>query len=858
MQNLPELAINPVDKTGNDLLEISGAIENTKVVVYSDEEKTNKITSASINISGSIAINNIMSYEALYVTVRVPDKHESSPIRIVPVSAPKSKITYEKVYVNNFTSDVGDSLCFDGLQYAEEEDSKTSLSLKIFSDREKTTVLYSGTVSYSKLQGTDYSIGLDNKLGLESGVLYVSVKYPTKRESDLITVSYEGEKTSLPLKESQVVIESDLVRGDFTKINVRVKVPDKKSDDIIRVYQSLEGTETLAAGYETFRLPQAAETIFVTMQNKGCYESPRTAISLPRARSCSTENGKVEVENKAGIYVDRICYSEDQEIPEGTVFSAYLRQNSGEGEYEYRKIGSAAVKENRAEIILGDNRTLGEEKGMVFTTLTYPGFAESDYFGTAYDEESIYTRIGVIQGDESHPGRLTVLNTKDGDVIRIYADREKSQRLTEIVSTGSSVQVHVPADVGDTVYITNQASDREESEVLPYTFGTISQLDRITMDNGFADQTYSITLDFSQTEEIMVGIIRLSGMSAIGIEIMDETGKAVAEDFLGVNDERYALTQKRWLILKKPQGDRNVYTYNVRVSQKEHKDNTVFRLVSGDADKARELLGGTENVVELLPYRDPYANETATGYNFVSGEYIPGTIKNGCFYRFEYRGSMDTITLRTKKANLEFCIYDETGVRVYDTNGDSDAKRTKWVSHYTCVRKARESLVDKLTIGHKYLLEVYSADGTEEFTQDLNAYVLAVGDPILMSGSETVYAKTSLTIPKNQFSDVFSFELNSNLIPNTALVDYISPRENSGKQPHELIAIEKYRVRNTSGNDCSWSTCAGFFSSCKFAVGPYGILGTRVKGRWEIEAYASEIITIIPGFFVSYYYELGD
>lgn len=78
MQNLPELAINPVDKTGNDLLEISGAIENTKVVVYSDEEKTNKITSASINISGSIAINNIMSYEALYVTVRVPDKHESS------------------------------------------------------------------------------------------------------------------------------------------------------------------------------------------------------------------------------------------------------------------------------------------------------------------------------------------------------------------------------------------------------------------------------------------------------------------------------------------------------------------------------------------------------------------------------------------------------------------------------------------------------------------------------------------------------------------------------------------------------------------------------------------------------------
>ena len=79
------------------MLEISGAQSNTMFEVYSDENKTNKITSATINTSGSISIKNIMNYEALYVTVRVPDKYECAPIRIVPFPAPKSKIADKKI-----------------------------------------------------------------------------------------------------------------------------------------------------------------------------------------------------------------------------------------------------------------------------------------------------------------------------------------------------------------------------------------------------------------------------------------------------------------------------------------------------------------------------------------------------------------------------------------------------------------------------------------------------------------------------------------------------------------------------------------------------------------------------------------
>ena len=264
--DLPDLSIKAIDKTGNDLLEISGAQSNTKFEVYSDENKTNKITSATINTSGSISIKNIMNYEALYVTVRVPDKYECAPIRIVPVPAPKSKIAYKKIYVNNYIADVGDSLCFEELQYAEQEDNKSNLTLKIFADQDKSTVLYSGTVSYSKLQGENYSVSLSNKLGLEPGTLYVSVKYPTKRESDLIPVSYEGEKTSPKLGESQVVIDNDLIWEDISKCKVKVRVPKKASDDVVKVYLNAETTDVKANDNEEFELPVGTESIFVTIQ----------------------------------------------------------------------------------------------------------------------------------------------------------------------------------------------------------------------------------------------------------------------------------------------------------------------------------------------------------------------------------------------------------------------------------------------------------------------------------------------------------------------------------------------------------------------------------------------------------------
>ena len=129
------------------------------------------------------------------------------------------------------------------------------------------------------------------------------IQYPTKRESDLIPVSYEGEKTSPKLGESQVVIDNDLIWEDISKCKVKVRVPKKAADDIVKVYLNAETTDVKVNDNEVFELPVGTESIFVTIQNKGCYESERTEVKLPTERSCTTLNGKVEIENLSLIHI---------------------------------------------------------------------------------------------------------------------------------------------------------------------------------------------------------------------------------------------------------------------------------------------------------------------------------------------------------------------------------------------------------------------------------------------------------------------------------------------------------------------------------------------------------------------------
>ena len=534
-----------------------------------------------------------------------------------------------------------------------------------------------------------------------------------------------------------------------------------------------------------------------------------------------------------------------------------IYQTTEDNKKERVKIASKIIENNRAKIVFQNNGVLGEEKGTVYTTLTYPGYEESLISGTSYAEESISMRVGVIEEDENTVGKLTILNTQKGDAIRVYDSEEKNSVLAQVVSDGNSTEIYVPSvKVGDTIFITNKAIDREESGVLAYTIGNITELGEISTDKNFVSTTYGLKADFSTCSQILIGLVRVSGRSAIRFDIFDENGKKVNEKLIGWRDGNDRVNYKRWITIDNPQEDSKVHLYNIRVHQVKYDNDTSYRLVTGNAQNSRELLSGMENSVAVEPYKDFYSESTKKGGNLILGEYIPGEMGKGYFYNFKYWG--ETITLCTRKADLRFCIYDENGEIRYDSNYDGHARRIEWMGGFSCVQKAKDSLEQSLEMGENYFVEVYSVGSIVDFEEDYYSYHLAIGDPILDPHFDTFYAGRTLSIPENGFSNVLAFNLQGGRVPDTALVKRISPKDNSGRRPHELVAITKFRVRNSTESYSVWHTCTGFYTSCEFTMIANSPVSTHLRGRWEIEAYSRDAITITPGFEVEYYYEIGD
>lgn len=104
----------------------------------------------------------------------------------------------------------------------------------IIQDDLKTTKLKSATINYLNLQGKDYSWNLGKLLGKEEGIAYITFKYASKNESDVVVVNCPGEKTSPAIETSNVVVEN---RFSGTSEKVYVTVNNLESGDTVYIYK---------------------------------------------------------------------------------------------------------------------------------------------------------------------------------------------------------------------------------------------------------------------------------------------------------------------------------------------------------------------------------------------------------------------------------------------------------------------------------------------------------------------------------------------------------------------------------------------------------------------------------------------
>ena len=286
----PDVKIVAKDQTGNDVVEISGVGTSTVVTLYTDASKTKKIKSQTINTKGSISVTNILSYGTVFVTLRAPDKYESAVIPITPVLAEKTQILDRNVILEN-NSGTNDYIKFTNLKYTEDDFKNTNVTFTLYADKDKKEKLYSGTISYSYLQGNKtYSVSIGKKLKENSGTAYLSYKYPTQTESELIPILYEEEKYSPIINEEDV-----LIVNKYTGTSEKLYVTLNKlcSGDIVYAYKLLANgsysqlaSATCSAASNSVTLgfanPAGVDCIYLQVKRPNQYDSKqKTKINIP-------------------------------------------------------------------------------------------------------------------------------------------------------------------------------------------------------------------------------------------------------------------------------------------------------------------------------------------------------------------------------------------------------------------------------------------------------------------------------------------------------------------------------------------------------------------------------------------------
>lgn len=202
----------------------------------------------------------------------------------------KTEISYDGIVVEN-NSNVNDYIQFKNLNYINEEDKTTNCTITLYKDKEKLSKLKSSTIGYTNFRGKDYSWNIGNILGKEAGSVYLTFKYTSKEESEVIKLDYEEEKTSSPLDMSNVVIEN---KYNGTSEKIYVTVNNLSNGDYIYVYkQGTNGSYTKlgsllcrSKGTVTgnYTRTTGLDKLYLTQKKKNQYESiEKQEVIVPEA-----------------------------------------------------------------------------------------------------------------------------------------------------------------------------------------------------------------------------------------------------------------------------------------------------------------------------------------------------------------------------------------------------------------------------------------------------------------------------------------------------------------------------------------------------------------------------------------------
>lgn len=329
------------------------------------------------------------------------------------------------------------------------------------------TQLGSGTVAAGKTEAT-VTIA---QLGETSGTLWISLVQKNLYESDRVSFSYAGEKTTDAADDESITITNNPIGKPDT-----LYFSGLSATDIVKVYDSATGGSLLVSGTVatskteiTLSIAQLGADdgfVYITVKKTGKLESPRKKVAF----DAEAQSEEVDVEN---ICITNNAISSDTVevtgLEEGDVVKVYDATG--------KQIGTGTVAAYSDYVVISIAQ-LGRSAGTVHIAITSSGMTESARISAAYDAESTSTVLAsegvLIVNRVSVADTITVSNLDEGSCVTAYDAARGGTRLasaaTDVTDGEVTLTIKQLGSAAGTVYLTFTEKNAAESarSAFPY------------------------------------------------------------------------------------------------------------------------------------------------------------------------------------------------------------------------------------------------------------------------------------------------------------------------------------------------------------------------------------------------------
>ncbi len=449
-----------------DTVTVTGLNPSDIVKVYNSDVKGSLLGSGTVPTTDgevTVSISQLSTTGgAVYVSVTSAGKNES--LRVKATYAPESKSGYISPAYITVTNNVGkaDTIYISNLSEGD--------IIKAYDRDIGGNLLGSATVPKS---GTDATISV-SQLGIDSGMVYLSVINSGRLESTRTGVGYLGESKSSALDANAITVSNNAGSSDT------VYVTGLPAGTVVRVYSApvsgyLLGSATVSASrtdatITISQLGTASGTIYVSVTQPGAQESGRTKADYSAEGTSTAPNvNNISITNNVGkadtVYISNLA--------SGDIVRIYNAAVQG------TIIGSATVAGTASDITVSISQ-LGAASGSVYVTVTNTGKTESTRVKADYRAENVYSGVDsssiTVTNNAGKADTVYFTRLSAGDMVKVYDSKLGGTLLGSAVVAGgltdTTVSIQQLGKGAGNVYVTVSSLDQSESERVEVSYSS--------------------------------------------------------------------------------------------------------------------------------------------------------------------------------------------------------------------------------------------------------------------------------------------------------------------------------------------------------------------------------------------------